>query len=93
MAQRVSARQATKDEVIGAVSRMKREEIRVSVRRSAGMKWLDLRIYYEDETGAMRPSQRGVSISPKDWVKLREILGKLQKEGRSEGGASDRPRD
>jgi Transcriptional Coactivator p15 (PC4) len=86
-------RAAPQDTLIGSVSRQRREEIRVSVRRSAGLKWLDLRIYYEDETGTMRPSQRGVSISPKDWVKLREILGKLQKEGRSEDGASDRPRD
>jgi hypothetical protein len=42
------------DTLIGTVSRVKREEIRVTVRQSQGKKWLDLRIFYEDETGRVK---------------------------------------
>jgi hypothetical protein len=80
------------DVVIGTVERQKREQIRVSVRKQGGVKWLDIRIYYEAETGDMRPSQRGVSLSSDEWKKLREVLQRLhQKDGRADVGASTQP--
>jgi hypothetical protein len=87
------ARAAPQDTLIGSVSRQRREEIRVSVRQVKGVKWLDLRIFYEDETGTMRPSQRGVSLSPQEWKNLREILGKLhrEKEGRPSAATPGQP--
>jgi len=85
-------RAAPQDTLIGTVSRQRREEIRVSIRQAQGVKWLDLRVYYEDETGAMRPSQRGVSLSSAEWKSLREILGKL-KSGRSDADTPERPMD
>jgi Transcriptional Coactivator p15 (PC4) len=74
------AKPAAQDTVIGAVVRQRREELRVSVRQSNGVKWLDIRVYYEADDGVMRPSQRGVSLSPKEYTELRKVLEKLRRE-------------
>jgi hypothetical protein len=89
------ARAAPQDTLIGSVSRQRREEIRVSVRQVQGVRWLDLRIFYESETGEMKPSQRGVSLSPNEWKELRSVLQKLhrEKEGRPSADTPDRPSD
>jgi hypothetical protein len=81
------------DVVIGAVSRVREEQVRVSMRRSQGRKVLDLRIWVQDDLGKWIPTGRGMSLGPKDWIKLKEILGKLRSEkvGRAEGGASTQP--
>ena len=72
-----STSKVPQDQLIGTVARVKREEVRVNVRTQGGMKWLDIRVYYQSETGEMRPSQRGVSLSPEEWKSLRQVLGKL----------------
>jgi hypothetical protein len=84
------AKAAGPDRLIGAVSRQKREEIRVTVRNVGGTKWLDLRIYYESETGEMKPSQRGISLSPNEWKQLRQVLQTLhaEKAGRQDAVTS-----
>ena len=82
------AKGAAADTLIGTVSRTRREEIRVSIRKSNGVKWLDLRIFYESETGEMRPSQRGVSLSPNEWKALKVVLGKLRSEKGGQVGAA-----
>jgi hypothetical protein len=74
------AKRAVQDTVIGTVVRQRREELRVAVRQSNGVKWLDIRVYYEAEDGVMRPSQRGVSLSPKEYTELRQVLQKLRRE-------------
>jgi Transcriptional Coactivator p15 (PC4) len=81
---------AVQDQLIGTVARQKREEIRVTVRKVGNTRWLDLRIYYEAETGDMRPSQRGVSLSPKEWIGLRKILQQL-KDGKPEAATPSLP--
>jgi Transcriptional Coactivator p15 (PC4) len=87
------ARPAVQDTVIGAVVRQRREEIRVSVRQSKGVKWLDIRVYYEADEGSMQPSQRGVSLSPNEWRQLRQVLQKLrrEKDGQADAGTSAQP--
>jgi hypothetical protein len=81
------ARAAVQDTVIGAVVRQRREELRVSVRQANGVKWLDIRVYYEAEDGSMRPSPRGVSLSPTEWKELRAVLQRLHQEKAGQPGA------
>jgi Transcriptional Coactivator p15 (PC4) len=83
------AKAAVRDELIGTVPRTKREELRVSVRQANGVKWLDIRIYYEAEDGSLRPSQRGVSLSPTEWKELRKVLMKLRQEKAGQPGAAN----
>jgi Transcriptional Coactivator p15 (PC4) len=78
------AKAAAQDRLVGSVSRSRREELRVSVRQANGVKWLDIRVYYESESGTMLPSPRGVSLSPNEWTQLRDILQRLHRE---KGGA------
>jgi hypothetical protein len=84
---------AAQDELLGAVDRVRQEQVRVSVRRFQGKRVLDLRIWVQDDLGKWIPTGRGVALGPEDWKELRTILGKLHKEGRSEAATSDRPRD
>jgi hypothetical protein len=88
------AKAATQDTVIGALGRTKREELRVTLRKSNGVTWLDLRIYYQSESGQMLPSQRGISVSGKELQQLRTILQKLYRErdGESAAATADSPR-
>ena len=85
---------AVQDELLGAVDRVRQEQVRVSIRKFQGKRVLDLRIWVQDDLGKWIPTGRGVALGPEDWKELRTILGKLhrEKEGRSEGAASDRPR-
>ena len=72
------ARAVVHDQLLGIVSRITREEIRVSVRTVGTVKWLDLRIWYQSDTGEMKPSQRGMSLSPKEWAQLKQSLARLK---------------
>jgi Transcriptional Coactivator p15 (PC4) len=85
---------AVHETVIGTVARVRKEQIRVSVRTSKGVKWLDIRVYYEAEDGSMRPSQRGVSLSPTEYTELRQVLQKLrrEKDDRPAAATADLPR-
>jgi Transcriptional Coactivator p15 (PC4) len=72
------AQQATQDVVLGAITRQRCEQIRVTVRRRHGHRVLDLRVFVQTDLGEWVPTQRGVSLSEKDWKELRTILAKLK---------------
>jgi hypothetical protein len=71
------AKPAASEQLIGAVERTRREELRVSIRRANGKRVLDIRTYIEDELGKMIPTARGVSLSSEQCIQLREILMRL----------------
>ncbi|MDQ3831241.1 MAG: transcriptional coactivator p15/PC4 family protein [Candidatus Tectomicrobia bacterium] len=77
------------DTVVGAFTRQRQEQLRVSLQQLNGVKVLDFRIYYQDEGGAWRPSPRGFSLTKAEWPQLREVLVKLSKalKGDDNGGA------
>jgi transcriptional coactivator p15 (PC4) len=83
------AKAAVQDTVIGTVVRQRREELRVSVRRANGVRWLDIRVFYEAEDGSMRASPRGVSLSPTEWKELRKVLMNLRQEKAGGPGATN----
>ena len=81
------AKSAAQDQLIGAVSRSRREELRVSVRRANGKRILDIRVFIENDLGTMIPTARGVSLSSDQWIQLRGILQRLKQDGRVGDGA------
>ncbi|MCC7261582.1 MAG: transcriptional coactivator p15/PC4 family protein [Candidatus Latescibacteria bacterium] len=45
-----------------------REELRLSLAEFNGHPYVDLRVYYrDDESGEMRPSRSGITVSPTRW--------------------------
>ena len=77
------------DEILGSIHRTKREEVRITLRKSEGKTWLDLRCYFQSETGSMVPTARGISLSGRELTQLRQILDKLYGDPKGGGhGAS-----
>ncbi len=54
------------------------EEIRVSVSTYKGKKYVDLRVYYQDDNGEYKPSKKGIAISPELLPELENSIGKLK---------------
>jgi hypothetical protein len=54
------------------------EEIRVSVSTYKGKKYVDLRVYYQDDNGEYKPSKKGIAVSPELLPELENAIGKLK---------------
>lgn len=54
------------------------EEVRVSVSAYKGKKYVDLRVYYQDDNGEYKPSKKGIAISPDLLPELENAIGKLK---------------
>jgi hypothetical protein len=55
------------------------EEVRVSVSTFKGKKYVDFRVYYQDDSGEYKPSKKGIAISPELLPELENAIGKLKK--------------
>lgn len=63
-----------------------REELRLSIGAYAGHDYADLRLFYrDDDTGEMRPSKKGLTVSPERWTAFREGVDQLEDEMRARG--------
>jgi len=49
---------------IGEIGRTETEVVRVSVEEYKGRKYLDVRIYFENDEGEWKPTKKGVTIQP-----------------------------
>jgi hypothetical protein len=49
--------------VIASFEKNKKEEVRVSVETFHGRKLINLRVYYKDDDGAMKPGKQGIALS------------------------------
>jgi hypothetical protein len=54
------------------------EEVRVSVSTFKGKKYVDIRVYYQDDSGEFKPSKKGIAISPELLPELENSIGKLK---------------
>lgn len=54
------------------------EEVRVSVSTYKGKKYVDFRVYYQDDNGEYKPSKKGIAISPELLPELENAIGKLK---------------
>ena len=51
-----------------------RNERRCTVSKFKGKVRVDIREYYQDESGEMRPGKRGLSLSAEEWQKLESYV-------------------
>ena len=62
--------------LIGEIQKNSTEKIRVSIESYKGHEFIDVRVYYEDDTGEWRPTKKGIAI-PTD--KAEELLALIKK--------------
>jgi len=65
--------------LIGEIQKNTTEKIRVSLSEYKGHKFIDVRVYFEDDTGEWRPTKKGVAISKDNIDPLIDLL----KEGKT----------
>ena len=63
------------DKVIGIVEKNTREQIRVTRTNYRGYEFIDVRVYWKDETTQeWKPSSKGISLSPKTIPQIVEHI-------------------
>jgi hypothetical protein len=55
-----------------------KETVQFSLEIYRGHKLANLRVYYQDEKGCMRPSRKGISIPISLWPQFRKALGQVE---------------
>ncbi len=64
--------------IIGEIERGETEVVRVSTEEYKGRKYVDVRIYFENDQGEWKPTKKGVTIQPD---KVEEFLELIKKAG------------
>ena len=63
-------------EVIAELEKNQKEKIRVSIEEYRGTKFIDCRVYWEDEQGQWKPSKKGIALNSEC---INEVIEALQK--------------
>ena len=50
---------------------------RVTLREFRGKTLIDIREYYSDAAGDLRPGKKGISLTEEQWAKLVELMPKI----------------
>lgn len=64
--------------LLGEIRKNTTEKIRVSKQLYKGYEFIDVRVYYEDDTGEWRPTKKGIAIAPDKINELISLLKKAQ---------------
>jgi hypothetical protein len=64
--------------LIGEIQKNSTEKIRVSIESYKGHEFIDVRVYYEDDTGEWRPTKKGIAIAHDKVDELLELLRKAK---------------
>lgn len=64
--------------LIGEIQKNSMEKIRVSTETFKGHSFIDIRVYYEDDTGEWKPTKKGIAIAPDKVDSLIELLKKAR---------------
>ena len=56
------------------IAKNSRESIVVSETEYKGNKYVDVRVFYKDTDGSLKPTRKGVSIRPEKVAELRDAL-------------------
>ncbi|RLE45585.1 transcriptional coactivator p15 [Candidatus Woesearchaeota archaeon] len=68
---------------IGEIRKNATEVIRVGWSEYKGHHFLDMRVYFEDDSGNWRPTKKGIAIPPEQLAGIMELLAKAeQSEGK-----------
>lgn len=62
------------ENVIKDFERVRGEVLRVVVSEYKGKKNLNIRIWYTDKEGNLKPTQKGVTISPEDYEEFKQAI-------------------
>jgi hypothetical protein len=66
---------------LGEIQKNSTERIRVSRRSYEGHEFIDIRIFFEDDTGEWKPTKKGITIAPDKVKKLVDILQSMGADG------------
>ncbi len=66
------------DKVVSSFKRNPTEEVRATLKEFRGRRYLDLRIYYQDDQGEWKPTRKGVSLSTDFMPELKEAVVALE---------------
>jgi hypothetical protein len=64
--------------VIGEIERGETEVLRISTEEYKGRKYLDLRIYFENNDGEWKPTKKGVTVQPERLDDFLELVKKAK---------------
>ena len=56
------------------IEKNSRESVVVSETEYKGNKYVDVRVFYKDTDGSLKPTRKGVSLRPEKVAELREAL-------------------
>ena len=59
------------------VSKNSQETIRFSVSEFKGKSYADMRVYFQDDHGELKPTRKGLTISPDIWPQFAEGIERL----------------
>jgi len=64
--------------IIGEFQENTAERVRLTFETYKGVKFVDVRAYYEDGDGELKPTKKGIAIAPDKIEALIELLRKAQ---------------
>jgi hypothetical protein len=64
--------------VIGEFQKNTAERVRLTFETYKGVKFVDVRAYYEDSDGELKPTKKGIAIAPDKIDALIELLRKAK---------------
>eukprot|EP00300_Choanocystis_sp_HF-7_P002615 c11978_g1_i2.p2 GENE.c11978_g1_i2~~c11978_g1_i2.p2 ORF type:complete len:101 (-),score=29.49 c11978_g1_i2:203-505(-) len=50
---------------------------RVTVRKFKGKTYVDIREFYEDKDGSLKPGKKGISLTTDQWETLKDMVGDI----------------
>jgi hypothetical protein len=65
--------------LIGEIERGETEVLRVSAEEYKGRKYIDVRIYFENDEGEWKPTKKGVTIQPDRVEDFLDLIKKAAK--------------
>jgi len=65
--------------LIGEVEKNTKERIRVSIEEYKSHKFIDCRVYFEDATGELKPSKKGITLNEETIDEVIELLKQANK--------------
>jgi hypothetical protein len=63
---------------VGDIERNETEVVRVSTEEFKGRKYLDIRVYFENDDGEWKPTKKGVTIPPDKVDAFLELVKKAK---------------
>lgn len=73
------------DTLVATVGKNAVEEIRISLTTYKDRDLVDIRTYYQDDTGDWKPTRKGICVTAEQWPDLRDALAKIDAHLPAEG--------